>query len=180
MEEEIVTAESFRHRSWLPSGPIVVHKPEWRQEALDFAAECKRLGKWFPDYSGRSREKIWTDSCLGEWSACEYFGQIPDKEVRPGGDPGWDFIVGGFRVDVKSTDLFSGKLISYQVPIVADILMLALVNTNATLLAGWIMTQRFMEDKVNENLGRGPRWTMTQRELSPVDSLESFIEEVNG
>lgn len=161
------------------SGLEVPHEDWWLQLAEDFTKQCRvkekaiNAQRW---NDGRSPEEVSIEGSLGEWAAAAYFGAPLNLDIARGNDGGIDFAVSGLTFDTKTTRYRSGAIVACKdEPEVSDVLVLAIVTPCSSILAGWVSRRRFQVERMEKDMGYGPRWVMEQDRLSHVRDLRATI-----
>jgi hypothetical protein len=109
----------------------------------------------------------------GELAFCKLVNVWPDLTTEPRRG-GYDCIVNGWRVDVKTTEYRGGKLVASLSKRVEDVDVFALVTgafPGAYRIAGWAWAVELLQDHTIGNLGHGQGYILEQRELEPWNGL---------
>ena len=103
---------------------------------------------------------------VGEFAFCKYFNVFPDLAASPRSGS-CDCVYKGVRIDIKSTDLASGRLLATtKENLDVDRYVLAIVNGNTVTFPGWIDRQDLIRESNLVDLGHGKGYAMTQDQLN--------------
>jgi hypothetical protein len=103
-----------------------------------------------------------------------------------GGDPGYDFLMHGRTVDVKTTFYPKGRLLlpTWQEDHIADVLVLAAcpIEVSQVVLCGWTSRKLFMKSAGRMQMrADGPfNLALEQDQLLSMDTLEKTLVEAKG
>jgi hypothetical protein len=102
---------------------------------------------------------------IGEYAFCKYWNIHLDMDImaRSGS---YDCKLNGKRIDIKSTNYLSGRLIATAKdnPDV-DIYVLAIIDGNTVNFPGWMDKDNFITDENLTDLGHGPTYALGQDKL---------------
>lgn len=114
------------------------------------------------------------DGVGGELAVCKFFDVFPDIDPTPR-EGGCDLVTKtGIRVEVKTTDYKSGRLIAQKWKSDkehSDIYVLVIGTIPTFKIIGWIYSQEFLvEENVTEELS-GECYSVTQDKLKPMSEI---------
>lgn len=115
------------------------------------------------------------DGICGEFAFCKAFNLYPDMTINPRSG-GYDLIVKGKRVDIKTTRYRTGKLLATKDKKIddADIYVLVLSDYPKYIILGWCRSEDLIKDNNLVDLGYGLTYAMDQSKLfSPQNFLGS-------
>ena len=102
----------------------------------------------------------------GEFAAAKIYNVYPNMELKP--DSGYDLIINDKKIDVKTTEYKTGKLLSKLNARLeeVDIFMLVVGRFPDFKLIGWTHAETLCREENIMDLGRGPGYVMNQRYLN--------------
>lgn len=109
----------------------------------------------------------------GEWAFCKAANVWPDltTDCRRGG---YDCLVKGWRVDVKTTEYETGRLLATlkTSPADQDIFVLMVgAFPGPYRIAGWAWAEELLAQETITDLGRGPGHVLRQAQLAPWEGF---------
>ena len=124
------------------------------------------------------------ESGFAEKFACEYFGCKFDSTIYDGGDPGYDFILGGKKIDAKwigmmkhGTPRQSGRVIVDIGKLHADVYVAVIGSRKTNFhLAGWCTCDELVYSpwfvaNYKDKRGRNIRYAIHTKDLHPIREL---------
>lgn len=114
------------------------------------------------------------EGLTGEWAVANELGLKVNTEHYVGGDPGYDFIYHGWKVDVKTT---RARLLLFQSmdKFVADIAILVKILTDDSVrICGAISRERFAQVHEIRNLGYQDNCVATIKQLTPLEEFKQY------
>lgn len=114
------------------------------------------------------------EGLTGEWAVANELGLPVNTDNYLGGDPGYDFIYKGWKVDVKTT---RAKLLLFQSmdKFVADVAILVKILSEDTVrICGAISRDRFASVHQVKNLGYQDNCVVTIKQLTPIKEFKEY------
>jgi hypothetical protein len=103
---------------------------------------------------------------VGEFAFCKYFNVFPDLAASPRSGS-CDCVYKGVRIDIKSTDLETGRLLATtKENIDVDRYVLAIVIGNTVTFPGWIDKEDLIREENLIDLGHGKGYAIRQSQLN--------------
>lgn len=109
------------------------------------------------------------DGICGEFAFCKAFNLYPDMSVSPR-KGGYDLVVKGKRVDVKTTRYKTGKLLATRDKKLedSDVYVLVLSEPPVFTIIGWCNSSDLIKDNNLVDLGYGLTYCLPQNKLFTI------------
>lgn len=108
---------------------------------------------------------------VGEYAFCKHFNLFPDLAASPRSGS-CDCTYKGIRIDVKSTDLETGRLLAtIKENLDVDRYVLAIVQGKIVTFPGWVDRVDLIKEENIIDLGHGKGYAMTQEQLNPFKEI---------
>ena len=109
---------------------------------------------------------------VGEYAFCKHFNIFPDLVASPRSGS-CDCVYKGVRIDVKSTDLETGRLLATaKENLDVDRYVLAIVQGRMVTFAGWADRVELIKEENIIDLGHGKGYAMTQVQLNKFKEMK--------
>jgi hypothetical protein len=124
----------------------------------------------------QSVEETDLEGICGEFAFCKAMNLYPDMSIntRSGG---YDILMNGLRVDVKTTKYKNGKLLAAKSKKISDSDLYVLVigeRPNYTI-AGWCKSEHLIKNSNLVDLGYGLTYCLFKEKLSSIDAITKNI-----
>ena len=121
------------------------------------------------------------DGVIGEMCVAKHFNVFPDMSVgiRKGGA---DLLIKNKSVDVKTTRVKSGRLLSTlkKIEDPCDVYMLVIVDDKGGDIVGWIGKEKLFLPENIADLGHGKGYVLTQEQLNKITGKKSDENNTNS